>query len=243
MYRFKETIVTVVSEEEQFFDVVWNAILEARRELEQYIARDEFFRLTMEPYGIKEAVRSSAMSGLPTAVTRMLSASVKAGVGPMAAVAGTLSWIGAEAAVNDGAKHIIVDNGGDIAMKVDRPTVVGIYAGGSPIRDLAFRIQPRKNIVGVCTSSGTVGPSISLGFADAAVVISEDVSIADACATALGNEVHDCSKKNVEGAFRAVERVAGIEGAMIICDEYIGTWGSLPEIVQAKMDYEKITRA
>lgn len=90
---------------------------------------------------------------------------------------------------------------------------MGIYAGTSPLRDLALTIPPREKPLGICTSSGTVGPSISFGYADAAVAISDDISLADAAATALGNAVGLASP--LADSFQSVA-VPGIEGALVI---------------------------
>ncbi|MDY0129600.1 MAG: UPF0280 family protein, partial [Methanosarcina vacuolata] len=89
---------------------------------------------------------------------------------------------------------------------------------------------------------GTVGPSISFGMADAAAVFSDDVSLADAAATALGNEV-GIGKESVESSFKAVTGISGIKGALVIQGEYIGMWGQVPGITRADVRYEYITKA
>ncbi len=126
------------------------------------------------------------------------------GIGPMAAVAGAIAGFAVQAMTDEGATYAVVDNGGDICILNDQPLLVGIYAGPSPIRDLAFEIPARTGPLGICTSSGTVGPSISFGFADAAVAVSQDVALADAAATALGNAVSATGP--LEGCFSAVDR-------------------------------------
>ncbi len=90
----------------------------------------------------------------------------------MSAVAGVIAKFAVEAMMEAGATYAVVDNGGDISILNDQPVLVGIYAGASPIRDLAFEVPSRAKPLGICTSSGTVGPSISFGCADAATVIS-----------------------------------------------------------------------
>ncbi len=230
-YRVKETIVTVTADE-RFHPTCLDSIRRSRTDLERHILEDPFFRVTLEPY--------ECSGDAPEVVRRMARASSKAGVGPMAAVAGTIAWLALEDMVNAGCRHGIVDNGGDIALINDRPVVVGIYAGESPIRGLGLEMGPRDRILGVCTSSGTVGPSISLGNADVALVISEDVSLADAAATALGNRITD--KGSLAYAFDFLKGIPEAAGAIGIIGDRMATYGKLPEIVKADVEYEKITK-
>jgi ApbE superfamily uncharacterized protein (UPF0280 family) len=230
-YQIKETIVTVTADE-PYHLVCLDSIRRSRAELESYIMEDPFFKITFEPY--------ECAPGAPEVVRRMVRASARAGVGPMAGVAGTIAWLALEDMVEAGCRHGIVDNGGDIALINDRPVVVGIYAGESPVRDLGLEIMPRDNILGVCTSSGTVGPSISLGSPDAALVISDDVSLADAAATALGNRITD--KSSLASAFDFLKDIPGVKGAIGIIGDNMATYGRLPEIVRADVEYERITK-
>jgi len=158
----------------------------------------------------------------------------------MCAVAGTIARFVLGAMMRAGATHAIVDNGGDVALIADRPVLMGIYAGTSPLRDLALTIPPREKPLGICTSSGTVGPSISFGYADAAVAISDDVSLADAAATALGNAVGLASP--LADSFQSVA-VPGIEGALVIRGEEMALWGEVPPLRRASLRPELITRA
>jgi len=233
-FQLRETIVTIASENQGHIEVAKKSIRTHRAALETYILSDPYFQLTLEPYECPKIA--------PEVVKRMIKAGNMMGVGPMSAVAGTISSLAVEAMVEAGAKYAIVDNGGDIALINDRPIVIGIYSGQSPIKNLGFILEPRDSITGVCTSSGTVGPSISFGAADAASVFSDDVSLADAAATSLGNEV-GLGKKSVKTSFNSVKRIPGIKGAIVIQGEYVGTWGNLPKITQVDVKYECITKA
>lgn len=233
LYRLKETIVTIKADEQKYIEVAKNSIISSRSLLEQYISRDPYFKITLEPH--------DCLENAPEIALRMADASRKVGIGPMSAVAGTISAFAVEAMAEAGASYAIVDNGGDIAYITDRTLHVGIYAGTSSVKDLAFVIQPNDSLKGICTSSGTVGPSISFGMADAAIVFSDNVSLADAAATALGNAT-DIGPTAVEEAFGIVKRVNEIAGAVVIQGENIGMWGTLPEIVRTKVDYDCITK-
>ncbi|MCK9565110.1 MAG: UPF0280 family protein, partial [Methanothrix sp.] len=161
------------------------------------------------------------------------------GIGPMAAVAGAIAGNALQAMMEEGATYAVVDNGGDICILNDQPIVVGIYAGSSPISNLAFQLAARDKPLGICTSSGTVGPSISFGCADAAVVISQDVALADAAATALGNAV--TAKAPLQECFQAIDQ-PGIDGALVIRGDKMALWKDLPPLRRARVGAERITK-
>jgi ApbE superfamily uncharacterized protein (UPF0280 family) len=77
--------------------------------------------------------------------------------------------------------------------------------------------------LGICTSSGTVGHSLSFGKADAALVSSADAALADAVATGLGNRVRQ--PEDVAGALEWVRAVPGVKHALVIIGETLGAWG------------------
>ena len=120
----------------------------------------------------------------------MATAAAKADVGPMATVAGAIASAGIEAMIGAGARFGVIDNGGDIALVSDRDVRVGVHAGTAPLSDkVAFVIPPQKEPFGICTSSATVGPSLSFGVADAVTIFAPDPLLADAWATAVCNRI------------------------------------------------------
>lgn len=232
-FRLKQTIVTITAQEQDHLRAAKEEIAFQRALLEDFIRDDPFFMLTLEPY-------DRAIEKAPQIARDMARAGSAVGIGPMSAVAGTIARFALEAMIGAGATHAIVDNGGDVALVTDRKVLMGIYAGSSPLKNLAFEIPPRARPIGICTSSGTVGPSISFGSADAAIVVSEDVSLADAAATALGNAVVEASP--LEDSFKAVDK-PGIEGALVIRGEEMALWGDLPPLKRANLRPDLITRA
>jgi len=189
--------------------------------------------VTLDRYQIDEAeVGGGKEKGeIPEIARRMIDAAGEFGIGPMSAVAGALAEFAVEAMRDAGAAYAMVDNGGDIALITDREVLVGIYAGESQFSNkIALRIKPSASLVGVCTSSGTVGHSISFGSADAATVISASASLSDAAATALCNTVTDA--QSIAEAFHSINHVASIEGALVIYKEMLATWGTIPELVR-----------
>lgn len=231
-FQLKETIVTIFAREISHIDAARESIREQRTYLENFIKKDPFFQITLEPYDL---VQDKA----PRIVKQMIEKSAVFGIGPMAAVAGAIAGFAVQAMMEEGATYAVVDNGGDICILNDQPIVVGIYAGSSPIRDLAFQLAERRKPLGICTSSGSVGPSISFGCADAAVVISEDVALADAAATALGNAV--TAEGPLPECFQAIDR-PGIDGALVIRGDQMALWKELPPLRRAHVGAERITK-
>ncbi len=122
--------------------------------------------------------------------------------------------------------EIIVENGGDIYLKVSRKRVVAIYAGESAFSGkLAIEVAPDRTPLGICTSSGKVGPSLSLGIADAAVVVAPSAALADAAATAVGNAVK--SEDDVDAALEIGRRIKGVSGIVVIAGSNLGVWGDI----------------
>jgi ApbE superfamily uncharacterized protein (UPF0280 family) len=180
-FEFRQTIATILALDPAHINAAREGMIRARQELEDYIAGDSFFATTFDPCPVTRA---------PLIVKRMSDAGIEAGVGPMAAVAGAIAWAGTESMQDAGAVFGVVDNGGDIALLSDREIKIGLFAGDSPFSGhYAFRVPPQGEILGICTSSATVGPSVSLGMADAVTVFSGDVALADAWATSICNQV------------------------------------------------------
>jgi len=205
-FQLKETIVTI-SSEEQYIPVAKHAIESCRRDLERFIRRDPFFASTLDEYQCPE--------NAPEIAVRMADASGAVGIGPMSAVAGTIAAIAVEAMMDVGATYAILDNGGDIALVNDETVIVGIYAGTDDV-SIGLEIEPRESILGICTSSGRIGHSISFGNADAATILSGDVSLADAAATAVGNAAIDIA--SIKDAFSILKGVKLITGGLILLD-------------------------
>jgi ApbE superfamily uncharacterized protein (UPF0280 family) len=228
----KETFATVIAEE-RYMELARRTIVAARADIESYIAEQPRFLTALEPLPVDMAA--------PQVARRMAAAAALAGVGPMAAVAGAIAQVTVEALVATGARHVIVDNGGDLVMRIDRPVTIGIFTGPALIRDIALRLEPRPGIFSICTSSGTVGHSLSFGRADAATVVAAGGCLADAMATALGNRVKEASGKAVDQAIRDT-LADGIEGLLVIAGEHLGMGGTLPPLVRASVDPHLISQ-
>jgi hypothetical protein len=231
-FNLKETFATVIAGA-RFMELAEQTIAATRAAIEAYIIRRPGFRTSLEPLAIEAEA--------PMVIRLMADAAACAHVGPMAAVAGAIAQRTVEALVAAGASYVIVDNGGDIALFIDRPVTIGIFTGPAKIRDIALRFLPRPDIFSVCTSSGTVGHSLSFGRADAAAVIARDGYLADAAATALGNRVKQSTKKEIEQAIRE-SLIEGVEGLLVVANDHLGLGGKLPEIVRAHVETSIISK-
>ena len=218
---YRESILTVVCDD-GLRDAAFDAMMEARYSVESKISEDPFFGITYDPY--------PASSGDDELVRRMCDASAVAGVGPMAGVAGAVAVHIAERLVEMGSSYAVVENGGDIAFYSPEPRLVGIFADHPVFRDLAFSVSSDR-IVGICSSSRTVGPSVSFGTSSISTVFSDDVILADCCATALGNLVRD--EASIQGAVEDIGSRAGVRGCMACCGDKVAMFGDIPEMVPA----------
>ena len=192
-------------------------IIECRSQIERSIARRPEFLTSLDPI-------DAAPFDTPVAI-KMIHAGKKAGVGPMAAVAGAVAeFVGRNLLASS--DEIIVENGGDIFIHVKRPIVIGVYAGETTLgARFGIKIGPTVIPTGVCTSSAKIGPSTSFGRADAATVVSSDVSLADAVATGLGNRIK--TTKDLESGVQWACKVDGVQAALAICEDKIAVLGDV----------------
>lgn len=143
----------------------------------------------------------------------------------MACVAGAVSeFIGRD--LLPFTKNIIIENGGDIFIKTEYNVRASVFAGESPLSyNVNFIIKAKDTPWGVCTSSATVGPSISFGKADAVCVISKSATLADAAASAIGNRAK--SNKDIKAALEYGIHISGVIGIIIIMGKEMGAIGEV----------------
>ncbi|MGA9048868.1 MAG: UPF0280 family protein [Dehalococcoidia bacterium] len=214
--KIKETDLFVLARSELKTETL--ALIENyRRPLEEYVRSHPLFLHSLEPLPVE--------ADAPGIVLLMSQAGKAAGVGPMAAVAGAMAELVGKKLL-DFSPEVIVENGGDIFMKISKRRRIGIFAGNSPFTDkLALEIDPGETPLGICTSSGTVGPSLSLGSTDATIVTSRSAALADAAATAVGNLVKMAD--DVQGALDYGKGIKGVRGIVIIVGDKMGAWGEI----------------
>ncbi len=193
------------------------SVIKHRNYLESYIQRHPTFLKSLQPVpGDRFA---------PGIVRDMIEAGISAQVGPMAAVAGAMAkFVGMDLLCH--CENVIVENGGDIFMKTHTERRVSIFAGESPLsQQVVLRITPAEMPLGICTSSATVGPSLSFGRADAICVLSQSASLADAAASRIGNQVK--KPGDIKKALNLGSEIAGVRGIVIIMGETMGAWGQI----------------
>lgn len=187
-----------------------------RADLEAYIARHPRFAESFVPVPVE--------SSAPPIVRAMADAAEITGVGPMAAVAGAVAEIVARdlVALSD---EVIVENGGDVYLMGATGRTVALWAGLEGVEGVGIAVPAEALPLAVATSSATVGPSISLGRADSATVMSRSGALADAAASVLGNRVHEPS--DIESALAATMAVPGVLGAVVTVEGALGAAGAV----------------
>jgi ApbE superfamily uncharacterized protein (UPF0280 family) len=215
----KETDLWVHADRD-FTTDVRETVLQQRRYIEDTIARYPAFGKSLVPWRTEDLQ--------PHIISDMIRAGEAAGVGPMASVAGAIAEQVGRSLLQC-SRQAVVENGGDVFLSTLNPVVTGIYAGKSPLSlKVGIRVGGQSRAIGVCTSSGTVGHSLSLGRADAVTVVSSSCAIADAAATATANQVR--SRTDFKEAIEFARSIETVEGVVVILGNRIGAWGNL-EIV------------
>jgi len=226
--RFKESNILFQSDRADAIDAAIDAVRHHRLELETYIRlRPEFVKV-LQPIPVNPA--------MPLIARRMVEATARADVGPMATVAGALADLAVEAMVQAGSRVSIVENGGEVSAISQEPFTVGLYAGQNTLgRALGFRINPLDCPIGIATSSATVSHALSFGEADATTVFAENAVLADAAATAVCNAVvgKDIAA-SIELGLEAVRKLSFLRGALIVRGEYVGSVGWIPSLVHVE---------
>lgn len=193
------------------------SVFKYRGHIEHYIKQHSNFLTSFVPLSFDKFA--------PEIVQEMLLASEKSSVGPMAAVAGAIAQFVAQDLLKL-SNEVVVENGGDIYAKLNRELKVGIFAASSPLSNkLIIRIKPEQMPIGICTSSATVGHSVSLGGADAVCVLAKSAALADAAATAAGNAVK--VKMDILKGIKVGAAIDGVLGLVIVIGDQMGAWGEV----------------
>jgi ApbE superfamily uncharacterized protein (UPF0280 family) len=206
-----------ISSDTNLADFALKSLIKHRNSLEIYIKNHLAFRTSLLPLPEDDLA--------PPIIRDMLNKSKICGVGPMASVAGAVSeFVGYD--LLDQTENLIIENGGDVFLRSKNKLTVSVYAGESPLSyKVNLLVKPEETPLGICTSSATVGPSLSFGKADAVCVISKSATLADAAASTIGNKVK--SKKDIKSALDYGIEIPGVEGIIIICNNDMGAIGEV----------------
>ena len=188
-------------------------LVDLRRQMDAYLLMDPQYKTALTPY--------DAGLEAPAILKEMSRVSHKTGIGPMSAVAGAVAKKVAEFL---GTKEVIVENGGDIYAQAASDMDISVFAGQSPLSEkIGLHIPAADFPLGICTSSGTVGPSLSLGRADAVMIVCKDVLLADSYATAMANRI-----KTVNDLQSVIDRISDLPdilGAIAVKDDRMAITG------------------
>ena len=216
------------------FDAVTAEIVRQRSVLDEYIKRHAAFANALKPIEL--------LDDAPQVARRMARAAKLVGVGPMAAVAGAMAQCAAEAGIAAGAAEAgiaagaaeaIVENGGDIYLVTTQPVVIGLNSGSGELAGrLAFSLDAHQTPISICSSSGTMGHSMSFGQCDLATVVARDAALADAAATMAANLVSKAEQ--IDATLENIAAIDGIDGVMIVKNDRVGLAGQLPRLVKTR---------
>lgn len=220
----KETDLYILTDKKLDQNFIKEKIRAYRWDIESYIDKDRRFLVSLKPIEVELTA--------PPIIQTMSKVAKLANVGPMSAIAGAIAEFLGKDLLRRGFKDVIIENGGDIFVECRRDVTVGIYAGRSRFsRTLHLKLKTKDMPLGVCSSSGTFGHSLSFGSADSVIIIAKSASLADAVATATGNRVN--SKENLPTAMDFARSIRGVEGALIIFKNKLIASGNI-ELVKSK---------
>lgn len=206
-----------ISSDANLTNAALGSLTKHRHFLESYIKKKPEFRTSLLPLPEDDLA--------PPIIRDMISKTKICGVGPMASVAGAVSeFVGYD--LLNSTENLIIENGGDIFIRSTKNIKVAVYAGESALSyKIQFIVKPEKTPMGICTSSATVGPSLSFGKADAVCVISKSATLADAAASAIGNRVN--GKKDIKPGLEFGIKIPGILGIIIVIGNDMGAIGEV----------------
>ena len=192
------------------------SIIAHRSQIEGFIQQNPDFQSSLLPWPITRTA--------PPIIQTMISAGQAAGVGPMAAVAGAIAeYVGHD--LLEHSQNLIIENGGDVFARCQDDLLIALFAGQSPLSLQVGLAINASNPRGICTSSGTVGHSLSLGKADAVCILAESCTLADAAATAVANQV--ACQQDMQNAIAFAQKIHGIQGIVIIVGAQMAAWGDV----------------
>jgi ApbE superfamily uncharacterized protein (UPF0280 family) len=222
-FTHKESQCTIISDQQKAIQAAVESIKRNYLELELYVRANPKFLYTLTPIEAPEK---------PLVARVMALATHKANVGPMAAVAGAIADLAVEDMVRVGCEVAVVEDGGEISAASNSPVDVAVAAGEEPLsKRFGFRLTEFP--IGVATSSGRFSHALSFGDAEAAVVFCKDATLADAAATAVGNEVKgEDAEAGIQVGIKRGMSIEGVEGVLIVYKGEVGTAGRIPQIIK-----------
>ncbi len=214
---FKESDLLICSDKVIDKEKAQGILVECYEQIEDYIKENPLFSRSLFPLEIDQTA--------PPIIREMLESSKVTGIGPFSAVAGAVaSYVGGE--LLNHCQELIVENGGDIFLKINEDKIIGVYLGQEfKINNLKLKIKKRSQAFGIASSSSSLGHSLNFGKADLVSVVAKNIIIADSFATAISNRI-----KKVEDVDKVLDEAKNklpIEGLLVAFGEKIFLWGDL----------------
>ena len=222
-FRLKESKCTIISDKKSAIKKAISSIKLHRQQLEKYVQDHPEFLYSLQPVPVEEG---------PKVARLMAEASLKANVGPMAAVAGVLADLAVEEMIQAGSKVAVVENGGEVSAISNQPIDIALAAGDAPLsREMGFRLKEFP--LGVATSSGLFSHALSFGDAEAVTIFAVDAGVADAAATAVANLIKgDDVRGVIEEGMGVALAIDGVRGVFILYKGVVGKAGQVQELIK-----------
>lgn len=214
--KYKYTDLFITSDRDILKELK-SPVLSFYKEIEKIISGDPIFERSLVPVEIKNHYSPF--------IKKMCYAAGIFGVGPMATVAGAICDRIAESIAHS-CRFLMIENGGDIFIKSASGVKVGLYSSSSYFLDrLNVEFDAEQTPCGICSSSGSMGHSLSLGSSDLVTIMSDSTIQADAAATAVANFIKE--QDDIEKAISQYKKNKEIKGMVIIKGDRIGIWGAI----------------
>ena len=161
----------------------------------------------------------------PPIVKDMIAASKVSGIGPFSCVAGGISWYVGKEILNY-CNELILENGGDLFLKINEDKKIGIYLGGnfSP-NFITVKIKKKESPFGVASSSSRFGHSLNFGRADLVTVVALDSLLADTFATVFSNKIKKIG--DIEKVINEAKGYSFIKAVVVAFEGRIALWGEV----------------
>lgn len=231
MPRFQEHFVveesdcTVVTNYEPAIKKAMTQLVQDRAILKFFVKNNPVWQNSFVPMHTKD----------PAPIIELMEESAEiCDVGPMAAVAGALADRMQMVMLEN--KHVqvaVVEDGGEIAINSAEDIVIALYVLSNSLKaKLGFKFAGGSTAVGLGTSSGQFGHSISLGEADTATIFAKNAALADAAATKICNAVKgEDHEKSILKGLDLADKIDGLYGVFITRGKFIGKKGKIPDLV------------
>lgn len=214
---YKESDLLISTDRELDKNFVQDILKKYYSEVENYIKKNSVFLTSLSPLEQDDCA--------PSIIKDMIDCSNVTGIGPFASVAGAIAlYIGKE--ILGRADEVVVENGGDIFLKINEDKHVGVYLGERfETNNITLKIKKREYPFGIASSSAYIGHSLNFGRADLLTVIAKDAILADGFATALSNQIK--KEADIKGVLERAKGNSFLEGLIIAFEGKLFFWGDV----------------